>query len=112
MGFRLASIGGKAVLVTGDHYFDVYAASAGALPADPMLLLEQTKALNLLSSELGSIKPTGQLVDVTLDAPVPRPRNSFAIGLNYRKHAVEAGLPIPPAPMVFTKYPSCTARIV
>jgi 2-keto-4-pentenoate hydratase/2-oxohepta-3-ene-1,7-dioic acid hydratase in catechol pathway len=61
----------------------------------------------LLSSQLGSIEPTGQLDDVTLDAPIPRPRNSFAIGLNYRNHAVEAGLPIPPAPMVFTKYPSC-----
>ena len=77
------------------------------LPADPMLLLEQTKALTLLSSQLGSIEPTGQLDDVALDAPIPRPRNSFAIGLNYRNHAVEAGLPIPPAPMVFTKYPSC-----
>ena len=107
MGFKLASTGGKGVLVAGDDYFDVHAASAGELPADPMLLLEQTKALTLLSSQLGSIEPTGQLDDVTLDAPIPRPRNSFAIGLNYRNHAVEAGLPIPPAPMVFTKYPSC-----
>ena len=107
MGFKLASTGGKGVLIAGDRYFDVHAASAGELPADPMLLLEQTKALNFLSSQLGSIEPTGQLDDVTLDAPIPRPRNSFAIGLNYRNHAVEAGLPIPPAPMVFTKYPSC-----
>jgi len=38
MGFKLASTGGKGVLVAGDHYFDVHAASAGELPADPMLL--------------------------------------------------------------------------
>jgi len=29
MGFKLASTGGKGVLVAGDHYFDVHAASAG-----------------------------------------------------------------------------------
>jgi 2,4-didehydro-3-deoxy-L-rhamnonate hydrolase len=40
---------------------------------------------------------------------VPRPRQVFGIGLNYRDHAREAGLPEPKQPMVFTKFPSCLA---
>jgi 2-keto-4-pentenoate hydratase/2-oxohepta-3-ene-1,7-dioic acid hydratase in catechol pathway len=39
--------------------------------------------------------------------PSPRPRAVFGIGLNYRDHAAEAGLPIPKEPLVFTKFPSC-----
>jgi 2,4-didehydro-3-deoxy-L-rhamnonate hydrolase len=38
---------------------------------------------------------------------VPRPPQVFAIGLNYRDHASEAGLPIPKQPLVFTKFASC-----
>ena len=35
-----------------------------------------------------------------------RPRQVFAIGVNYRDHAAEAGIDLPAEPMVFTKYPS------
>jgi 2,4-diketo-3-deoxy-L-fuconate hydrolase len=111
MGFNLANIGGRAALVVGDNYYDIEHLSASALPSDPMLALQRATELNQLAEQLTdqstATKPTGQLGDVTLSAPVPRPRNSFAVGLNYRNHAEEAGLPIPPAPMVFTKFPSC-----
>lgn len=30
----------------------------------------------------------------------------FAIGVNYRDHATEAGIDLPEAPMVFTKFPA------
>jgi 2-keto-4-pentenoate hydratase/2-oxohepta-3-ene-1,7-dioic acid hydratase in catechol pathway len=33
----------------------------------------------------------------------------FAIGLNYRAHAEETGAALPPAPLTFTKFPSCLA---
>jgi 2-keto-4-pentenoate hydratase/2-oxohepta-3-ene-1,7-dioic acid hydratase in catechol pathway len=42
-----------------------------------------------------------------LGPPVPNPSQVFAIGLNYKDHAEEAGLPLPSLPMVFTKFPSC-----
>ena len=42
-----------------------------------------------------------------LGAPVPRPRQVFALGLNYALHAREAGLELPPMPLAFTKFPSC-----
>ena len=34
------------------------------------------------------------------------PRNLLAIGLNYRDHAAESDLDIPPVPVVFAKFPS------
>jgi acylpyruvate hydrolase len=46
------------------------------------------------------------LADVTLLAPVPRPRAIFGIGLNYAKHAAETGKEPPEKPMVFMKLPS------
>jgi 2-keto-4-pentenoate hydratase/2-oxohepta-3-ene-1,7-dioic acid hydratase in catechol pathway len=38
---------------------------------------------------------------------VPRPRNSFGIGLNYKDHAEESNMDLPAIPVVFSKYPSC-----
>jgi acylpyruvate hydrolase len=46
------------------------------------------------------------LADVTLLAPVARPRAIFGIGLNYAKHAAETGKEPPEVPMVFMKLPS------
>jgi len=49
------------------------------------------------------------LADVTLLAPVPRPRAIFGIGLNYAAHASEGGRDAPEAPIVFMKTPSSAA---
>jgi len=50
--------------------------------------------------------PAFALADVTLLAPVPRPRAIFGIGLNYAAHAAEQGKSPPEFPMVFMKLPS------
>jgi 2-keto-4-pentenoate hydratase/2-oxohepta-3-ene-1,7-dioic acid hydratase in catechol pathway len=42
-----------------------------------------------------------------LGACVVRPSNFIAIGLNYADHAAEAGMPIPPEPIIFNKAPNC-----
>ncbi len=44
------------------------------------------------------------LSSVTLMAPIPRPPKLICIGLNYHKHAVESGLPVPTIPLVFNKF--------
>ena len=49
------------------------------------------------------------LADVTLLAPVPRPRAIFGIGLNYAAHARETGQDLPEFPIVFMKLPSSSA---
>jgi 2-keto-4-pentenoate hydratase/2-oxohepta-3-ene-1,7-dioic acid hydratase in catechol pathway len=42
---------------------------------------------------------------VRLEAPL-RPGKIVAIGLNYRQHATESGVPAPEAPLIFAKFPS------
>ena len=111
MGYRFANVDNRAVLVVGDDYYDIDKISNGALPSDPMLALEMLDDLKQLSDRLSSnlkeIAATGKINDVILGPPVTRPRNAFAVGLNYRNHAKEAGMVVPPVPMVFTKFPSC-----
>jgi len=45
--------------------------------------------------------------DVRIGAPVADSRQFIAIGLNYRKHAAEAGAPVPKEPLVFNKAITC-----
>ena len=45
--------------------------------------------------------------EITICAPVPRPGKIICIGLNYRDHAAESGMPIPPSPVIFSKFNTC-----
>jgi 2-keto-4-pentenoate hydratase/2-oxohepta-3-ene-1,7-dioic acid hydratase in catechol pathway len=50
--------------------------------------------------------PAGPVVpaaEVRLHAPIANPPRVFAIGLNYRDHAIESGMAIPTTPVVFFK---------
>jgi 2-keto-4-pentenoate hydratase/2-oxohepta-3-ene-1,7-dioic acid hydratase in catechol pathway len=47
-----------------------------------------------------------RLGEIELLAPVPRPGKVVAIGRNYREHVDEEGADRPPAPLVFSKWPS------
>ena len=107
MGFRLANIDGRAALVAGDHWYDLEATSRSALPSDPMAALGHAAALAELSASLDSVEPTGALAEAALGPPVPRPRNSYGVGLNYSNHAAESNMELPENPVVFTKFPSC-----
>lgn len=55
-------------------------------------------------NELGSGHDAGA---VSLLAPIPRPPKLICIGLNYRDHALESNMEIPPVPTVFNKFPNC-----
>ncbi len=107
MGFQLANVDGRAALVRDGHYYDIERATEGQLPSDPMAVLSRPVELGALNDRLASLTPTGALADVTLGPPVPLPRNSFAVGLNYLAHAAEGNMEVPAAPLVFTKFPSC-----
>ena len=107
MGFCLANVGGRGALVDGDYYYDLEELADGALSPDPMAALTTPDLLAELASRLGCHQPTGLLAEATLGPPVPRPRNSYGVGLNYRSHAEEASMEIPDVPLVFTKFPSC-----
>jgi 2-keto-4-pentenoate hydratase/2-oxohepta-3-ene-1,7-dioic acid hydratase in catechol pathway len=107
MGFRLANIDGRAVLVADDLYFDVEAVSGGELGSDPMAALAVPGKLAELSAALDGHRPTGSVADAEPGPPVPRPQKVFGIGLNYHDHAAEGGMDVPESPLVFTKFPSC-----
>ncbi|HEY2631099.1 MAG TPA: fumarylacetoacetate hydrolase family protein [Solirubrobacteraceae bacterium] len=53
--------------------------------------------------------PSFSLADVTLLAPLPRPRAIFGIGMNYADHVAEIGATAPEEPIVFMKLPSSAA---
>jgi len=109
MGFRLANVDDRAVLVSPDEltYHDVADASGGTLSPDPMATLAVAEQLAELAVTLPSRAPTGSIADVTLGPPVPHPQKVFGIGLNYRDHAAETSKAVPDEPLVFTKFPSC-----
>ena len=107
MGFRIATVEGRAALIHGAHYYDLSAVSDGSLPSDPMTALGHAAELSAIASTLADREPTGLVADVVLGPPVPRPQKSFGIGLNYADHAAEGSREVPKNPLVFTKFPSC-----
>ncbi len=107
MTFRLVNVAGRAALTRDDAYFDLERVSEGQLGSDPMAAIAQVELLHELDSRLPASEPDGPLDGATLDAPIPRPRNCYGIGLNYRSHAAESDMELPQTPLVFTKFPSC-----
>ena len=48
--------------------------------------------------------------DLLFGPPLPDPDKILCIGLNYREHAREAGLEVPPVPVVFAKFRNSLIR--
>ena len=46
----------------------------------------------------------GAVEAVKLTSPIPEPGKIICVGLNYRDHAVETGMPIPTSPILFSKF--------
>ncbi|QFR01610.1 fumarylacetoacetate hydrolase family protein [Streptomyces phaeolivaceus] len=105
---RLAVTGGRAVLVEGDRAADIASASGNRFSSDPMALLDNWQELRHWAASGLPADAFGIPVEPdALGAPVPRPRQVFAVALNYPPHAAEAGYTPPDEPLVFTKFPTC-----
>ena len=63
--------------------------------------------IHAVQATLAGRTPEGAVDPATLGPCVPRPEKVFGIGLNYRSHAGESNMELPPAPLTFTKFPSC-----
>jgi 2-keto-4-pentenoate hydratase/2-oxohepta-3-ene-1,7-dioic acid hydratase in catechol pathway len=115
MAFRLATMNDRAVLATTDGLYDLERHSQGRFPSDPMAALARFRELHDVAASLPAAPDAPYAVEA-LGLCVPRPQKAFGIGLNYRAHAAESGMELPPNPMVFSKFPSCltgpTADIV
>lgn len=107
MGFRLATVDGRAVLIHETDWHDLAAASGGSFSGDPMEAIERHAELHDVAGSLNGRDADGAVDATTFGPPIPASRNVFAIGLNYADHAAEADAELPPNPLVFTKWPSC-----
>jgi 2-keto-4-pentenoate hydratase/2-oxohepta-3-ene-1,7-dioic acid hydratase in catechol pathway len=104
---KIANSKGRAVLVIGDEIADVAEASGGRFGPDPNGIYDDWEEFAAFAASVG--KGTSPLVEADLRCPVPTPRQVFAIGINYRSHAEEAGMALPTVPATFTKYPASLA---
>jgi 2-keto-4-pentenoate hydratase/2-oxohepta-3-ene-1,7-dioic acid hydratase in catechol pathway len=101
---KLANLNGRSTLIFGDLALDVETASQGVWGSDPQGVYSDWAAF---STWAGAVPAGGVAFDrADLDAPVPRPRQVFAIGVNYAEHAAESGYPAGSLPITFTKFPS------
>ena len=107
---RVANLGGRATVVLpgGDDVgIDVAEASGGKFGPDVQGLYDDWQAFRAFVANLDlSTVATAEFDRAELRAPVPAPRQVFAIGVNYRAHAAETGADLPEVPATFTKFPA------
>jgi 2-keto-4-pentenoate hydratase/2-oxohepta-3-ene-1,7-dioic acid hydratase in catechol pathway len=103
---RIANHHGRLHVLTADGGVDVETASNGAFSAEPQAIYDRWDEFRawVRGADLTATVP---VETSALGPPVPQPRQVLAIGLNYREHALEAGLETPREPVVFTKFASC-----
>ncbi|GAB3528727.1 fumarylacetoacetate hydrolase family protein [Phytohabitans suffuscus] len=99
---RLGNQDGRLVIVTGDEVVDVATASEGRFGPDPQSAYDDWDDFTAWAAQ--GPAPTGKLDEAALGPISPRPRQIFAVGLNYADHAAESGHPLPDYPMIFTKF--------
>jgi 2,4-diketo-3-deoxy-L-fuconate hydrolase len=103
---RIAEVDGRLGLLVGEGAVDVESASDGRFSPDIQAVYERWPEFLGWASAGLDVRPA-PVDEQALGAPAPRPRQVFAIGLNYFDHAEEAGLEPPTEAMVvFTKFPS------
>ncbi len=93
--------------------------AAGVLVQDQVLSLQGAGFSDLISVLAGGAEALAKIENwiyqppaeallplgsVTVLAPIPRPPKFICVGLNYRDHAIESGLPIPEIPVIFSKF--------
>ena len=109
---RLATIqtdaGPRAAIRDGDYFIDLHT-SDPSLPASVRQLLamdaaERKAAVLGVTRRRDAFRVPADAA--TLLAPVPDPQKVICVGLNYRDHAAESGVPIPKEPVLFSKFPT------
>jgi 2,4-diketo-3-deoxy-L-fuconate hydrolase len=105
---RIANIGGRAKLLIGeDRAVDIATASGGRFGPSLSSLYEAWPDARAFFSEKGAGEaPAEPFVAALAGPPSPAPRQVFAVALNYRTHAAEAGFRPPEDPLFFTKFVS------
>ena len=103
---KIGNLRGRLSLLTVRGAIDVEKASNGRFAAEPQAVFAKWPEFRQWAAGAAD-SDARAYAETDLRCPVPRPTQVFGIGLNYRAHAVEAGLPIPDRPPTFTKFPTC-----
>jgi 2-keto-4-pentenoate hydratase/2-oxohepta-3-ene-1,7-dioic acid hydratase in catechol pathway len=104
---KLANHRGRAVIVENGRVTDIERASAGRFGPQVQRVLAQWSAFREWAARsIDGEAASEPLAESEFGAVVPQPGQVFAVGLNYRAHALESGLPLPEVPLVFTKFSS------
>ncbi|HWI31952.1 MAG TPA: fumarylacetoacetate hydrolase family protein [Microbacterium sp.] len=105
---RIANLNGRAALISESTAVDIATASDGAFGPDPIDVYQKWSAFVAWA---GDVDLSGGLPfdQASLGVPVPNPGQVLAIGVNYKAHAEEAGIPAPDDLIVFTKFQSSLA---
>ena len=92
---------------TEQGIIDVAAEAARRGVSAPATMLDAIKGGDEAKTVLSALTESAEcFTDSKLAPAVTGMDKVICIGLNYRKHAMECNLPIPKAPVVFTKFPS------
>lgn len=104
---RIANVGGRLQLMTGETTgVDVETASNGRFSADPSAVYDRWSDFVEWVAAAGELSGAVEFAPEDFGPPVPFPKQTFALGLNFRDHAEETGLAIPEEIQVFTKWAS------
>ena len=107
---RVANVGKRAMLITGEQRgIDIAIASGGVFGADIQELYGRWDEFIGWAGQLDTDDQGRGFNSEEIGNPVPRPRQIFAIGLNYAEHADEAQVATPEEPAVFTKFQTSLA---
>ena len=106
---RIMNAGDRLALLTPGGLRDVAELSHGAFGPNIQAVYDRWAQFTAWARQHATHGPRDDLpgAGVTIGSPAPRPRQVFAIGLNYRDHAEESQLGAPETPAVFTKFPTC-----
>ncbi|KXF53336.1 fumarylacetoacetate hydrolase [Rhodococcus sp. SC4] len=102
---RVANQAGRLQVVADGIAVDVEAASGGRFSAEPQQIYDRWDEFTAWAATV-DFTDGAPVVESELGAPVPRPGQIFAVGVNYADHVEESGLTLPDAPFVFTKFPA------
>ncbi|MFV0533855.1 MAG: fumarylacetoacetate hydrolase family protein [Cumulibacter sp.] len=103
---RIANVGGRLQLMTtATAGVDVAKVSEGKFGADPSAIYDRWDEFTAWAAGAEAADAV-EFTPEDFQAPIPFPKQTFALGLNFRDHAEETGLAIPDEIQVFTKWSS------
>ncbi|MDC0404187.1 fumarylacetoacetate hydrolase family protein [Porticoccaceae bacterium] len=112
---KIARLNDRAICLSAEGHFDIATSSSGRFPSDVDDLAQHWQELEAWLSDnnpnctdtRGSNYFAKHLHE--LQAPLLKPRQIFAVGLNYPAHTAEVASAAPSSPVIFTKFSSSIA---